>query len=222
MLADKPPIREYEQQLDAFLRGRFVVTFDLPVDVRLFPECVVGGVRQAEKFKELQNTLLKWSCSLENASDAIDFKWHGPKGRAQARALALRAVWKHLAGWATKLDKQDGIKAASPKRPRQTPKSTVIQNAGTTQSGPVPAAQPPSIAASESVAAPAVPDSLSPALNTSSPIPRTRFHLGAFWHCAIVAPFFVAIFKMPVYTVAGAALMGTFLTPLAERCSIKP
>jgi uncharacterized protein len=32
---------------------------------------------------------------------------------------------------------------------------------------------------------------------------------------AIVAPFFVAIFKMPVYTVAGAALMGTFITSLA-------
>ncbi|HBD06986.1 MAG TPA: hypothetical protein DCZ69_01885 [Syntrophobacteraceae bacterium] len=32
---------------------------------------------------------------------------------------------------------------------------------------------------------------------------------------AIVAPFFVTIFKMPVYTVAGAALMGTFLTSLA-------
>jgi uncharacterized membrane protein YfcA len=32
---------------------------------------------------------------------------------------------------------------------------------------------------------------------------------------AIVAPFFVAIFKMPVYTVAGAALMGTFLTSVA-------
>ncbi len=29
---------------------------------------------------------------------------------------------------------------------------------------------------------------------------------------AIVAPFFVAIFKMPVYTIAGAALMGTFIT----------
>jgi len=32
---------------------------------------------------------------------------------------------------------------------------------------------------------------------------------------AIVAPFFVAIYKMPVYTVAGAALMGTFLTSVA-------
>lgn len=32
---------------------------------------------------------------------------------------------------------------------------------------------------------------------------------------AIVAPFFVAIFKMPVYTVAGAALMGTFITSVA-------
>lgn len=32
---------------------------------------------------------------------------------------------------------------------------------------------------------------------------------------AIIAPFFVAIFKMPVYTVAGAALMGTFITSLA-------
>jgi hypothetical protein len=32
---------------------------------------------------------------------------------------------------------------------------------------------------------------------------------------AIVAPFFVAIFKMPVYAVAGAALMGTFITSVA-------
>jgi uncharacterized protein len=32
---------------------------------------------------------------------------------------------------------------------------------------------------------------------------------------AIVAPFFVAIFKMPVYTVAGAALMGTCITSVA-------
>ena len=32
---------------------------------------------------------------------------------------------------------------------------------------------------------------------------------------AIIAPFFVTIFKMPIYTVAGAALMGTFLTSLA-------
>ena len=32
---------------------------------------------------------------------------------------------------------------------------------------------------------------------------------------AIVAPFFVAIYKMPIYTVAGAALMGTFITSLA-------
>ena len=32
---------------------------------------------------------------------------------------------------------------------------------------------------------------------------------------AIVAPFFVAIFRMPVYTVAGAALMGTFITSVA-------
>lgn len=32
---------------------------------------------------------------------------------------------------------------------------------------------------------------------------------------SIVAPFFVAIFKMPVYTVAGAALMGTFITSVA-------
>jgi uncharacterized protein len=29
---------------------------------------------------------------------------------------------------------------------------------------------------------------------------------------AIIAPFFIAIFRMPVYTVAGAALMGTFIT----------
>lgn len=32
---------------------------------------------------------------------------------------------------------------------------------------------------------------------------------------SIVAPFFVAIFKMPVYTIAGAALMGTFMTSVA-------
>ncbi|MDY7001199.1 MAG: sulfite exporter TauE/SafE family protein, partial [Thermodesulfobacteriota bacterium] len=32
---------------------------------------------------------------------------------------------------------------------------------------------------------------------------------------AIVAPFFVAVFKLPVYTVAGAALMGTFITSVA-------
>ncbi|MFH1136621.1 MAG: sulfite exporter TauE/SafE family protein [Pseudomonadota bacterium] len=31
---------------------------------------------------------------------------------------------------------------------------------------------------------------------------------------AIIAPFFVAIFKLPVYTVAGAALAGTFLTSI--------
>lgn len=30
-----------------------------------------------------------------------------------------------------------------------------------------------------------------------------------------MAPFFVAIFKMPVYTIAGAALMGTFITSVA-------
>ncbi|MCU0573188.1 MAG: sulfite exporter TauE/SafE family protein [Syntrophobacteraceae bacterium] len=32
---------------------------------------------------------------------------------------------------------------------------------------------------------------------------------------SIVAPFFVAIFKLPVYTIAGAALMGTFVTSVA-------
>jgi len=32
---------------------------------------------------------------------------------------------------------------------------------------------------------------------------------------AIVAPFFVAFFKLPVYTIAGAALMGTFVTSVA-------
>lgn len=32
---------------------------------------------------------------------------------------------------------------------------------------------------------------------------------------AIVAPFFVAFFDMPIYTVAGAALMGTFITSVA-------
>ncbi|HSO66446.1 MAG TPA: sulfite exporter TauE/SafE family protein, partial [Desulfatirhabdiaceae bacterium] len=32
---------------------------------------------------------------------------------------------------------------------------------------------------------------------------------------AIIAPFFVTFFKLPVYTVAGAALMGTFVTSVA-------
>jgi len=32
---------------------------------------------------------------------------------------------------------------------------------------------------------------------------------------AIIAPFCVAVFNLPVYTVAGAALMGTFLTSIA-------
>jgi hypothetical protein len=32
---------------------------------------------------------------------------------------------------------------------------------------------------------------------------------------AIIAPFFVSVFKLPVYTVAGAALMGTFVTSIA-------
>lgn len=32
---------------------------------------------------------------------------------------------------------------------------------------------------------------------------------------SIVAPFFVAIFELPIYTVAGAALMGTFVTSVA-------
>jgi uncharacterized protein len=32
---------------------------------------------------------------------------------------------------------------------------------------------------------------------------------------AIIAPFFVTFFKLPVYTVAGAALMGTFVTSIA-------
>lgn len=32
---------------------------------------------------------------------------------------------------------------------------------------------------------------------------------------AIIAPFCVAVFRLPVYTVAGAALMGTFLTSIA-------
>ena len=31
---------------------------------------------------------------------------------------------------------------------------------------------------------------------------------------AIIAPFFVAIFKLPVYAIAGAALMGTFITSI--------
>jgi len=32
---------------------------------------------------------------------------------------------------------------------------------------------------------------------------------------AIIAPFFVSVFRLPVYTVAGAALMGTFVTSVA-------
>ena len=32
---------------------------------------------------------------------------------------------------------------------------------------------------------------------------------------SIIAPFFVSFFGMPVYTVAGAALMGTFVTSVA-------
>jgi uncharacterized protein len=32
---------------------------------------------------------------------------------------------------------------------------------------------------------------------------------------SIIAPFFITFFKLPVYTVAGAALMGTFVTSLA-------
>ena len=32
---------------------------------------------------------------------------------------------------------------------------------------------------------------------------------------AIIAPFFVSIFRLPVYTVAGAALMGTMITSIA-------
>lgn len=32
---------------------------------------------------------------------------------------------------------------------------------------------------------------------------------------AIIAPFFITIFRLPVYTVAGAALMGTFVTSVA-------
>jgi len=32
---------------------------------------------------------------------------------------------------------------------------------------------------------------------------------------AIIAPFFVAFFHLPVYAVAGAALMGTFVTSIA-------
>jgi uncharacterized protein len=32
---------------------------------------------------------------------------------------------------------------------------------------------------------------------------------------AIIAPFFVSVFRLPVYTVAGAALMGTFVTSIA-------
>ena len=32
---------------------------------------------------------------------------------------------------------------------------------------------------------------------------------------AIIAPFFVTVFGLPVYTVAGAALMGTFITSFA-------
>jgi hypothetical protein len=35
---------------------------------------------------------------------------------------------------------------------------------------------------------------------------------------AIIAPFCVAVFHLPVYTVAGAALLGTFLTSIAGVC----
>jgi hypothetical protein len=35
---------------------------------------------------------------------------------------------------------------------------------------------------------------------------------------AIIAPFCVAVFDLPIYTVAGAALMGTFLTSIAGVC----
>jgi uncharacterized protein len=35
---------------------------------------------------------------------------------------------------------------------------------------------------------------------------------------AIIAPFCVAVFHLPVYTVAGAALLGTFLTSVAGVC----
>ena len=32
---------------------------------------------------------------------------------------------------------------------------------------------------------------------------------------AMMAPFFISLFQLPVYTVAGAALMGTFITSVA-------
>jgi uncharacterized protein len=35
---------------------------------------------------------------------------------------------------------------------------------------------------------------------------------------AIIAPFFVAVFHLPVYTIAGACLMGTFLTSIVAAC----
>jgi hypothetical protein len=35
---------------------------------------------------------------------------------------------------------------------------------------------------------------------------------------AIIAPFCVAVFQLPVYTVAGAALLGTFITSVAGVC----
>ena len=35
---------------------------------------------------------------------------------------------------------------------------------------------------------------------------------------AIIAPFFVAVFRLPVYTIGGACLMGTFLTSIVAAC----
>jgi len=36
---------------------------------------------------------------------------------------------------------------------------------------------------------------------------------------AIIAPFCAAFFQLPIYTIAGATLMGTFITSVAGRCS---
>ncbi len=38
---------------------------------------------------------------------------------------------------------------------------------------------------------------------------------------AIIAPFFVAVFKLPVYTIAGACLMGTFITSVVAAVAFQ-
>ena len=43
----------------------------------------------------------------------------------------------------------------------------------------------------------------------------TRWEISGIGGGSIIAPFFVTFFGLPVYTVAGAALMGTFVTSVA-------